>query len=100
MNIYQSEKKFLCAEKNGKNIHSKYNPVREAERFIKASIETIPSLIVLLGAGLGYVQEQAVIRFPGIPVISVFYDDILQRNCFYKNNNIISWFPSSQSTIL
>ena len=76
MKIYKSKKDFLCAEKDGKNIHSQYNPRKEAERFIKVSITIKPSMIILLGSGLGYVQQQIADHYPDTPLLAVFYDDL------------------------
>jgi len=99
MKIYKSEKGFLCVEKDGKNLHSRYNPQKEAERFVKASISNKPSLIILLGSGLGYVQECISTLFPETTLLAVYYDDILHKNNFYRNNYVQNWFPSSNISI-
>ena len=47
------------ARVEGSYIHSPYDPVEEARRFVRRSLGTQhPSLILLLGAGLGYLYEE------------------------------------------
>lgn len=95
MNIYKSAKGFLCAEQNGKNIHSRYHPWREAERFVQASIKGNPSIIILLGAGLGYIQEELSKKYPDIEILAFFYSNKIFDHILYKNHNIKCWHPSS-----
>lgn len=99
MKIYTSEKGFLCGEIDGKNIHSRYNPIEEARRFIQRTVTGKPSLIILLGAGLGYIQEILAGDFPGVPVLAVFYSDELYGTRFFNHNQIHCWFPSSSESI-
>jgi hypothetical protein len=99
MKIYKSDMNFLIAEINGKNIHSKYNPEREAERFINAYKLQNPSIIILLGAGLGYIQKFLIKLFPDIDILAIFYDIALIENCFIKNKRIKTWYPDSGMTI-
>lgn len=95
MQIYHSSKGYLCAESQGKNIHSRYNPDREAQRFIDQSIEGNPSLIVLLGAGLGYIQRAVRDSYPQAKILSVFHHDMLYENQIDQTKRNPSWFPSS-----
>jgi len=99
MKFFRSGKGFLCAEINGKNIHSKYDPHREAERFIGASVSGNPSVIIILGAGLGYLQEEIIKQFPSTPVLAVFYDDALYENLQFRNSLIKCWRPSSKISL-
>ncbi|MBI9100592.1 MAG: motility associated factor glycosyltransferase family protein, partial [Spirochaetaceae bacterium] len=99
MNIYTSAKGHLCAEQNGRNLHSQYNPVREAQRFVDSSIEKKPSIIVFLGAGLGYIQQEMALRFPETRIISIYYDDVIYNNRQFSNEMISSWSPSSGISI-
>jgi hypothetical protein len=94
MNIYKSVKGFLCAEINGKNIHSQYNPEREAIRFVQASILKNPSIIILLGAGLGYILEELIKNNSKAEIIAVYYDDLIYENRQCKDPRIKCWFPS------
>ena len=99
MKIFHSKKGFLSAEKDGRNIHSLYNPNREAERFIAAYITKKPSTIAVLGTGLGYLLEQLNLKYPDVLILAVFYDDELYKNCFFQSSNIYKWHPSSKESI-
>jgi len=99
MNIYTSAKGHLCVEKDGKNLHSKYNPDREAERFIEVSAITNPSIIILMGAGLGYILKEVIRKYPQSQIIAVYYSDEIYQNRQYTNTSVKNWFPSSQTSI-
>lgn len=99
MNIYTSDKGFLCAEINGKLLHSKYNPKREAERFVTALDFNDPSIIILLGAGLGYLIEQMQSRYKKAKIIAIYYSDEIYSYRNKNDNEIISWYPSSDFPI-
>lgn len=99
MRIYQSAKGFLCAESDGKNLHSRYNPDREASRFINQSIKGNPSLIIFLGAGLGYIQKALSEKFPRSEIMAVYHHDALYHNSQYSSDRISSWHPSSAESI-
>lgn len=95
MNTFTSEKGFFCAEINGKNLHSRYNPHREAERYVN-SLEFIdPSPIILLGAGLGYIIEKLKARYKESDIIALYYSDEIYREKLTPDNENINWHPSS-----
>ncbi|MBN2658801.1 MAG: DUF115 domain-containing protein [Spirochaetales bacterium] len=100
MRIYQSEKGFLCAEVKGRNIHSRYNPYREAERFIENKTTGSPSVVILIGAGLGYIQEVLDKKLPGTPVLSIFLDYEIYNNCYFRSAESHCWFPDSPEAIV
>ena len=55
-------------------LHSSYNPSREAQNFVKnLNIQFIPSYIVILEAGLGYVLPYLKERFPESKIILIRY---------------------------
>jgi len=59
----------------GAYLHSKYDPRKEAQRFaLQALNAERPSLVVLLGAGLGYLARALQEMVPGLRVMPVFYD--------------------------
>lgn len=58
---------------NGINIHSKYSPLKEAEKFVDQNI-THKSTIVVLGAGLGYVFSILKVRYPNSEIIDIPYN--------------------------
>lgn len=94
MRIYKSKKGHLCAENDGKNLHSLYNPQREAARFIEQAISGSPSIVILLGAGLGYIQQNLLEKYPQIKLLSLYHDDEIFSNTQIKSENIRNWYPS------
>jgi len=100
MRIYHSERGFLCAEVQGRNIHSKYNPHREAERFIKRQLDgTSPEIIILVGGGLGYIVESLEISFPGKKILCLYVNDDLHSKAYYKGDHTCKWHPRSTDSI-
>ena len=58
LEIIAARSGLKTARSDGVHIHSPYDPREEARRFVEqSSIRTAPSLILLLGAGLGYVYQ-------------------------------------------
>ncbi|MFP4562950.1 MAG: motility associated factor glycosyltransferase family protein, partial [Spirochaetia bacterium] len=56
---------------NGKLLHSRHDPVREAERIIERNYAPEADCIVLLGFGLGYYAEACLERYPDAHIIIV-----------------------------
>ncbi len=64
----------LTARVDGVALHSPYDPVREARRFVEANVgPDTPSAVVILGEGLGYVSAAVESLYPGVRVIRIFY---------------------------
>ena len=99
MRIYTSSKGNLCAEKNGKNVHSKYDPVKEAKRFVINSILEKKDLIIFLGAGLGYIQKELSQQFPDSKILAIYYDQSLYENKIENFRNVSAWHPGSSKSI-
>jgi hypothetical protein len=79
---------------DGIALHSPYNPVKEAARFAEASFPSdTPSLVILLGEGLGYVSAAIAERFPFSRVIPVYYSGELFRASGYRTD--VSWHPEA-----
>ncbi len=55
-------------------IHSSYNPVKEAERAVRAYSKGRASIIVVSGLGLGYHVSEIINRYPDIDIIVLEYD--------------------------
>ncbi|HUI72059.1 MAG TPA: 6-hydroxymethylpterin diphosphokinase MptE-like protein [Spirochaetia bacterium] len=66
----------------GVALHSAYDPSREAERFARNSLGSeLPSTIVVLGEGLGYLTRWLVHTYPGVRVLTIFYStDVFQKS--------------------
>jgi len=61
---------------DGIALHSPYDPVREARRFVEANIgQYAPSAVVVLGEGLGYVSAAVESLYPGVRLIRIFYSN-------------------------
>lgn len=64
----------------GVAIHSPYDPVREAQRFMDTALAAErPSTVVVLGEGLGYLSGCVSRRHPGVRVLRVCYSHELFR---------------------
>ena len=63
---------------NSTYLHSRYDPEKEAFRFIKNIINTSsPSCIIVLGAGIGYLIKAINELFPDSVIISIFYSEFI-----------------------
>ncbi len=59
------------ASAQGVLLHSRYDPVREAQRFVERSLPDRPATVVLLGTGLGYLLEVLRDRCPHSRIIAL-----------------------------
>jgi hypothetical protein len=77
---------------DGIALHSPYDPVKEAERFAKASVPADhPSTLIFLGEGLGYGTMAMADRFPAARIIPIFYsEEIFHRNLISPT---LCWHP-------
>jgi len=55
----------------GAYVHSRYDPVREAERLVAREVAQQPSAALFLGLGLGYLPEAFLALHPGRPLAVV-----------------------------
>lgn len=80
----KSKKGDLTAQLDGLYIHSKYDPVKEAEKIAKE--QSTADLLILGGFGLGYQTEAIMKRFPSSiivvyePSINLFLEAMEVRN--------------------
>jgi hypothetical protein len=92
---YQTEEKNLF-------MHSKYNPIREAEvlteKFIEKEVVSGSEQVIFFGLGLGYHIERFVRKFPdiryiiiepSIEILDLFLDRIVINDLFRKNLKLI-----------
>jgi hypothetical protein len=70
---------------NNINLHSPYNPEREAERFIRRRISSPPITVLLLGPALNYISTSFIKLYPGVRVISIYY-----HKYFFEADNGLS----------
>lgn len=81
----------LCTIKyNNRYIHSKYDPIREAEQLVDANIELLNnSIIAVYGLGLGYHIESIAKKMDSKSILYVFeYNIDLIKYCKEINNQI------------
>ena len=67
---------------NNINLHSPYNPEREAERFIRRRTSSPPITVLLLGPALNYISSSFFKFYPGVRIISIYY-----HKYFYEADN-------------
>lgn len=75
---------------NNKYIHSKYDPIREAEQLVDANIKLLSkSVIAVYGLGLGYHVDAIVKKNSSKHIVYVFeYNMDLVKYCKEINNNV------------
>ncbi|HVP17686.1 MAG TPA: 6-hydroxymethylpterin diphosphokinase MptE-like protein [Spirochaetia bacterium] len=76
----------------GVAIHSPYDPVREARRFVDTALGTgRPSTVVILGEGLGYLSGCIATLHPGARVLRVCYSrELFDQAAIFSAE---SWAP-------
>jgi len=84
---------------NGQSLHSRYDPSKEAQRFVKSSLSgEYPSVVIFLGAGLGYTASLIKETFPQAKLICIYYSADIFREL--KHRPCLHWFPGSEITLL
>ena len=92
---YPSRTGSLSASYGGKQLHSSFDPEREAERYILAELAEIPRTVILIGPGLGYLIRAISDRRPDCRVISMFLSSECRRNAIDSGD--VAWHPKSES---
>ncbi len=83
---------------DGVAFHSPFDPQREASQFAERSFpEAPPSLVILLGEGLGYATRAIEERFPGARVVPLFYSAEIFANSFLDPRP--SWHPGDSRSL-
>jgi len=68
---------------NGRSIHSKYNPVKEADNFIKTQFYSKQiNRFILIGPGIGYLKKSLKRMFPNAKLLSLHMDIKILQNTF------------------
>ncbi|HEQ72192.1 MAG TPA: hypothetical protein ENN69_06865, partial [Spirochaetia bacterium] len=92
----------LSARFGDHTLYSRYDPEKEADRFVAQSIGAdrgsiqhplAPAVVVILGAGLGYIEKAVTKRLPDVRIISLYLHDELYhetRDAAHQS----AWFPS------
>jgi hypothetical protein len=79
LKIEESRTGAPTAQLDGRYIHSRMDPVREAERMVDREAESEPGCAVFLGFGLGYHVEAFRRRYPETAVIIIEADPALLK---------------------
>ena len=101
--LKETDKKIFTARINGKYLHSKYNPISEAEKNISLDFfedKKAKSSCVFCGLGLGYAQELYAKKYPKSsliiiePDLFVFFLFLQSRplDDFFMHENLILLF--------
>jgi len=72
--VEESKRGSLTLKKNNCYLYSKYDPIKEAARFIASQIDDLASTYCLFGFGLGYHVEQLIAREPNKKVVVIDTD--------------------------
>ena len=73
---------------NGRSIHSTYNPVKEADNFIKTQCYTKQiNRFILIGPGIGYLKKSLKRKFPSAELLSLHMDIKILQNTFKIDND-------------
>ena len=78
-------------------IHSSYDPLKEARKFVDTSIVTTPSTVLLLGPGLNYLEKVIKSRYPETKILSVYYDVFF----FNSTGGMVAscWYPKADEPL-
>ncbi|UCF98785.1 MAG: DUF115 domain-containing protein [Spirochaetaceae bacterium] len=86
---------------DGTHIHSPYDPQSEARRFVSQSLsDQSPSIILLLGAGLGYLFEELQRSFPAARILVIFYSEAIRKAFGPTLSPDSFWHPGAGNTVL
>ncbi len=93
LKVISSKTGKLTLAYNNMFLHSKYNPEKEAYRFIKESLkDDNPSIVILLGAGIGYLARELKKVSPHSKHILIYYSREIYEHC--NEISQYSWHPN------
>ena len=100
--FFESRKGFLTFSYNGSLIHSSYDPLKEAEKYIRSlDIKNRPPLFLLLYPGLNYIYHVLSNIFPGSRFIIIHSSmDIYNKISSEYPDNTSVWFPEKGNDLL
>ena len=78
---------------NGQTLNSRYDPEREANRFVEAQVSSAPgSYGVIIGETLGYLARAFTEKTGSQKCIQIFFDDSLYKKSFFTSKQV--WYPA------
>lgn len=100
--FFTSRSGFPTAKKGHISLHSAYDPVKEAERFLESRICDPPSLVILIGSGLGYLDKVILAKYPNCRVLSLHSTSLyIQKGGLsdFLSLRYQLWMPESATTL-
>jgi len=86
---------------DGTYLHSPYDPDKEAGRFVRQTLKSQhPSIVLLLGAGIGYIYEELTHSYPNARVIALFYDETVRKAFCTDLPQRLFWHPGRSESLL
>jgi len=92
---YPSRSGSLSASCGGKQLHSSFDPIREAERYLRAELPETPRTVILIGPGLGYLVRAITDRRSDCRVISMFLSSECHASAIAPGD--VAWNPQAGS---
>ncbi len=84
---------------NGILLHSRYDPQKQARRFIQTGLKgKTPGTVILLGAGLGYIVQALRTQYPRARLVCIYYTEKLFRQSFCRGDE--NWHPQTGKSIV
>lgn len=87
--IEEAKNGSLTAQENGRMLHSKYNPEKEAESIISPFNPEKSEAAVFFGFGLGYAALSFAKKFPASSLVLIEHD----APHFFSALNAVDWAP-------
>ena len=84
MKLLDTRDNNYTLEINGVYLHSKYSPVKEAEKFVKTNLQD-GNTAVVIGAGLGYIYKAIAETYPDIKIVGIPLNRELAQYSLEKN---------------
>lgn len=99
LEIIPTKTNLSTAVINGQALHSRYDPLKESQRFVESSLSgEYPSAVIFLGTGLGYTASLIKETFPQAKLICIYYSaDIFKMS---KRTPFLHWFPGADIRLL
>lgn len=84
MTLIQTKDNQYTTIINNTTIHSKYAPSREAEKFLSSKLKKF-HIVIVLGAGLGYLYTEILKKNPEVKIIAIPYNYELSQESLKLN---------------
>ncbi len=79
------------------HIHSRFDPSREADRFLESQITTTPGTLLVLGPGLGYLLRAARAAYPACRLVAIAYTRAYSGRTVATADD--SWYPDGPQSL-